>query len=99
MQVLLSAVHSDNRVQKGQTPAMDILQCLRKYGQRLDSDIAEETGIALATVRERFALLTGEVITCQLTRFENGKPVEACLYRASGYFPPPAPGRKPKPLA
>ena len=38
---------------------MDILQCLQKYGQRLDSEIAEETGVALARVRERFALLTG----------------------------------------
>jgi transposase InsO family protein len=48
---------------------MDILQCLQKYGQRLDSEIAEETGVALARVRERFALLTGtgEVITCKLT--------------------------------
>ena len=80
---------------------MDILQCLQKYGQRLDSEIAEETGVALARVRERFALLTGtgEVISCKLTRFENGKPVDTCLYRASGYFPPPAPGRKPKPPA
>jgi hypothetical protein len=78
---------------------MDILQCLRKHGQRLDSEIAEETGVALAKVRERFAVLTGtgEVITCKLTRFHNGEPVDACLYRASGYFPPPAPGRKPKP--
>ena len=80
---------------------MDILQCLRKHGQRLDSEIAAETGVALATVRERFALLTGtgEVITCKLTRFEDGKPVDAYLYRASRYFPPAAPGRKPKPLA
>ena len=101
MQVIVSRVHSDNRVRKGQTPLMDILQCLRKHGQRLDSEIAAETGVALATVRERFALLTGtgEVITCKLTRFEDGKPVDACLYRASGYFPPPAPGRKPKPPA
>jgi len=100
-QVLVSQVHGDNRVKKAQTSLMDILQCLRKYGQRLDSEIAEETGVALAHVRERFALLTGtgEVITCKLTRFENGKPVDACLYRASGYFPPPAPGRKPKPPA
>jgi hypothetical protein len=100
-QVLVSRVHSDNRVQKGQTGVVDILQCLRKHGQRLDSEIAEETGVALATVRERFALLTGtgEVITCKLTRFENGKPIDTCLYRASGYFPPAAPGRKPKPPA
>jgi hypothetical protein len=56
---------------------MDILQCLQKYGQRLDSEIADETGVTLAIVRERFALLTGtgKVITYKLTRFENGKPV------------------------
>jgi transcription initiation factor IIE alpha subunit len=60
-------------------PMMDILQCLRKYGQRRDSEIAEETGVALAEVRERFALLTGtgEVITCKLTYFENGKPIDS----------------------
>ena len=77
---------------------MDILQCLQKYGQRLDSEIAEETGVALAKVRERFALLTGtgEVITCKLTRFEDGKPREGWLCRVSGYIPPAAPGRKAK---
>ena len=88
-----------NASKRGRLPAMDILQCLRKYGQRLDSEIAEETGVALANVRERFALLTstGEVISCKVTRFENGKPVDAYLYRAAGYFPPPARGRKPTP--
>jgi DNA-binding IclR family transcriptional regulator len=80
---------------------MDALQCLKKYGQRLDTEIADETGVALATVHSHLAVLSdrGEVITCKLTRFENGKSVEALLYRASGYFPPRAPGRKamPKP--
>ena len=78
---------------------MDVLECLKKYGQRLDSEIAEETGVALTVVRERLAALasSGAVIACKLTRFENGTPIDACLYRASGYFPPPAPGRKPKP--
>ena len=42
--------------------------------------VCEKCGVevALAKVRERFALLTGtgEVITCKLTRFENGKPVD-----------------------
>ena len=54
---------------------MDILQRLRKHGQRFDSEIAAETGFALATVRERFALLTGigEVITCKLTRLGLGQ--------------------------
>ena len=30
----------------------DILQCLKKYGQRLDLEIAKEMGIPLATVRQ-----------------------------------------------
>ena len=44
---------------------IDILQCLEKYGERLDSQIAEETGVPLAAVRERAAGLaaTGALIT------------------------------------
>jgi transcription initiation factor IIE alpha subunit len=78
---------------------VEILECLEMHGQRLDYEIAEETGISLAKVREQFAALTGtgRVITCRITRFDKGKPVYAFLYRASGYFPRPAPGRKPKP--
>ena len=77
---------------------MEILDCLKKHGQRLDAEIADETGIALSEVRENLASLTraGKVISCKLTRFEGGKSVDALLYRASGYIPPPAPGRKPK---
>ena len=77
---------------------MDVLECLKKHGQRLDSEIAEETGVALATVHERLDVLarSGAVIACKLTRFENGIAVDALLYRASGYFPPLAPGRRPK---
>ncbi|MEP7181843.1 MAG: helix-turn-helix domain-containing protein [Betaproteobacteria bacterium] len=77
----------------------EILQCLKKYGQRLDSEIAKETGVPLATVRQRVAGLaaTGAVITCNLTRFENGKRTDSWLYRISGYIPPAAPGRKAKP--
>jgi hypothetical protein len=80
---------------------MDILSCLKKYGQRLDSEIAAEVNMSLADVRTGFAKLSesGEVIACKLTRFENGKPIDALLYRASGYFPRPAPGRKSKPPA
>jgi len=76
----------------------ELLLCLKKYGQRLDWEIAEETGMSLVDVRQNFASLsaTGEVIACKLTRFENGKPIDSLMYRASGYFPPAAPGRKPK---
>jgi len=77
----------------------DILHCLKKHGERLDSEIAEEMGMPLATVRERLASLaaTGLVVTCNLTRFEDGKRIEGWLCRVSGYIPPAAPGRKPKP--
>jgi DNA-binding IclR family transcriptional regulator len=80
---------------------VEIIDCLKKYGQRLDLEIARETGVPLATVRERLVALaaTGAVITCHLTRFEKGKRIEAWQCRVSGYVPPLAPGRKaaPKP--
>ena len=77
---------------------VEILECLKKYGQRLDLEIAKEIGVPLATVRTRLVGLaaTGEVITCHLTRFEGGKRIEALQCRVSGYIPPPAPGRKAK---
>ncbi len=75
---------------------VDVLACLRKYGQRLDLEIAKETGVPLEEVRERLSALaaTGAVITCNLTRFEKGKRVDAWQCRVSGYVPPLAPGRK-----
>jgi len=78
---------------------IEILQCLKKYGQRLDLEIAKEMDMPLATVRERLVGLTetGAVIMCNLTRFENGKRIDAWQCRVSGYVPPLAPGRKAKP--
>ena len=80
------------------TALPQILECLKKHGERLDSEIAAETGMPIALVRERAAGLaaTGAVVTCNLTRFENGKRIDARLYRVSGYIPPAAPGRKAK---
>jgi predicted ArsR family transcriptional regulator len=77
---------------------IETLKCLKKYGQRLDLEIAKEMGVPLALVRQRLADLaaTGAVITCSLTRFENGKQIDAWQCRVSGYVPPLAPGRKAK---
>lgn len=77
---------------------IEILDCLKKYGQRLDLEIAKEMGLPLALVRQRLAGLaaTGAIITCSLTRFEGGKRIEAWQCRVSGYVPPLAPGRKAK---
>jgi transcription initiation factor IIE alpha subunit len=76
---------------------MEIMECLRKHGQRLDVEIAEETGMAIANVRERLAAMasTGAVIVCKVTRFERGTASDACLYRVAGYAPPRSAGRKP----
>ncbi|MDQ6619779.1 MAG: ArsR family transcriptional regulator [Pseudomonadota bacterium] len=76
---------------------MGVLECLKKHGQRFDLEIAEETGMSIEAVRRQLAELakTGEVITCQVTRFEKGKPVGSLQCRVSGYHPPKAPGRKP----
>jgi predicted ArsR family transcriptional regulator len=76
----------------------DVLQCLKKHGQRLDLEIAEETRVPLAAVRERLSELcaAGAVVMCRLTRSEGATTIEAWLCRLSGYVPAPAPGRKPK---
>lgn len=77
---------------------IEILQCLKKYGQRLDLEIAKEMGMPLAAVRQRLTGLaaTGAVVKCNLTRFEGGKRIDAWQCRVSGYVPPVAPGRKAK---
>ena len=77
---------------------IEVLQCLKKYGQRLDLEIAKEMGVPLATVRQSLTGLaaSGEIVTCSLTRFDHGKRIDAWQCRVSGYVPPPASGRKAK---
>ena len=77
----------------------DVLQCLKKHGQRLDLEIAAEMRVPLATVRSGLAELSaaGAVVMCSLTRYEGGKAIEALQCRLSGYVPKPAPGRKAQP--
>jgi DNA-binding IclR family transcriptional regulator len=76
----------------------EILDCLKQHGQRLDSELARETGVPIAKVRLRLGELaaTGAIITCNLTRFEHGKRIDGLMCRMSGWVPPPAPGRKAK---
>lgn len=76
----------------------EILQCLKKHGQRLDLEIAMELRVPLATVRQHLTALagTGEAVVCKTIQFEKGRQFEAWQCRVSGFFPPAAPGRKPK---
>ena len=74
-----------------------ILQYLKKHGQQLDSEIAAATGIPLPKVRISLSALSarGEISSCSVTRFNDGKPLVGMLCRVAGFIPPAAPGRKP----
>jgi len=76
----------------------EILKYLKTRGEQLDSEIATATGIPLDSVRRHVSALSsrGEVMTCQSTRFREGKKIEGLLCRIAGYIPPAAPGRKSK---
>ena len=77
----------------------ETLQCLKRHGQRLDLEIAKEMGVPLVTVRQHLSALADrrEAIMCKTIRFESGRQLEAWQCRVSGFIPPAAPGRKPKP--
>jgi hypothetical protein len=89
--------HPRNRKQ-GVPALQEILKYLKDRGERLDSEIATDTGISLENVRLHVSALSarGEVMLCQSIRFNNGKRSEGLLCRIAGYIPPAAPGRKSK---
>jgi hypothetical protein len=76
--------------------ATKILQYMKIHGQKLDREIAKDTGISLIQVRITIAELQNlkEISSCSVINFENGVAIEGILCRFSGYIPPAAPGRK-----
>jgi len=78
---------------------IEILQYLKKHGQRFDFEVAEEMGVSLSSARASLVALidTGQAIVCTVTRFDNGKRIDAWQCRVAGFVPPAAPGRKAKP--
>jgi hypothetical protein len=76
----------------------EILQYLKKHGERLDAEIAEAAGLSLSKTRLHLAELAakGEVMVCDSIRFEKGKKIEGIRCRLSGFIPPAKPGRKAK---
>jgi hypothetical protein len=76
----------------------DILLFLKTNGERLDTEIAEATGLSLAKVRVHLAELAakGEIMACHSIKFEKGKKIEGISCRLAGFIPPAAPGRKSK---
>ena len=75
----------------------EVLQYLKKHGQRLDSEIAADMGIALEQVQQHISDLAalGEISKCSVTRFNGDERFEGILCRPSGFSPPASPGRKP----
>ena len=76
-----------------------VLEYLKKHGQKLDREIAQQTGIPLEAVHASIQELetTKAVSSCRVTNFDNGVAIEGRLCRISGYIPPAAPGRKSSP--
>lgn len=94
--LVYNALHS--RTFSGNKPMNEILQYLKKHGERLDSEIALATGTSLAKVRLHLSELSDkrEIMTCHSIRYEKGKKIEGIRCRLTGYIPPAAPGRKSK---
>lgn len=76
----------------------EILLYLKTNGERLDTEIAEATGLTLAKVRVQLAELAakGEIMACHSIKYEKGKKIEGISCRLAGFIPPAAPGRKSK---
>jgi predicted transcriptional regulator len=74
----------------------EILQFLKKHGERTDREIADALGIPLADMQLQLAELASknQVMLCQSTKFVKGKEIKATICRIAGFTPPAAPGPK-----
>ncbi len=76
----------------------EILQYLKKHGERTESQIAEATGIQLSVLNQYLVELKekNQIMMCHSTKFVDGNKIEAVICRISGFIPPSKPGAKPK---
>ena len=74
----------------------EILQYLKLHGEKLDTEIAEATGLSVEAIRIQLTSLAAksEVMVCQSTRYVMGNKIESMSGRISGFIPKAAPGRK-----
>jgi hypothetical protein len=79
-------------------PEAQILQYLKTHGEKLDTEIADATGIPLAKTRLCLTELATkrEIMLCDSIRFEKGKEIKAISCRISGFIPKAKPGAKSK---
>ena len=76
----------------------EILEYLKKHGERPDTAIAADTGIPLSQIHLHLAELKSkrQVMLCDSIKYIKGKEVKATICRISGYIPPAKPGVKAK---
>jgi hypothetical protein len=74
-----------------------LLQYLKTHGEQLDADLSKALRTPMAQIRKDIAQLAaaGEVICCQVTRFNGDKKIEGVSCRMAAYAPPRATGPKP----
>jgi predicted transcriptional regulator len=74
-----------------------ILEYLKNKGEQMDADVARALDVPPAVVRKHIAELSssGELISCQVTRYEGSRKVEGVACRLAGYTPRWSHGRKP----
>lgn len=76
----------------------EIIQYLKTYGERLDTEIAAATGFTLDITRQHLSVLAAnnEVMACHSIRYEKGKKIEGISCRLVGMIVKAKPGNKPK---
>jgi len=74
-----------------------IISHLKVGGEQLDLDIARALRLPLDVVRKNIEYLSanGDVMTCQVVRFQGGNKIEGLSCRMAGFIPPRTAGRKP----
>jgi len=74
-----------------------ILEYLKNKGEQMDAEVAKALHLPQAVVQKHIAELSssGEVISCQTTRYVGNKKIEGVSCRLAGYTPRWSPGRKP----
>jgi DeoR/GlpR family transcriptional regulator of sugar metabolism len=76
----------------------EILEYLKKNGEKLDAEIAEANKLSLSTTRQYLAELAakGKVMTYRSTRFVEGQKIEGIRCRLTGFNPHATPSQKQK---
>ena len=70
-------------------PTTQILQYLKTYGEKLDTEIADAVGISVVKTRGYLSELTekGEVMSCHTIRFVKGKKLRGSVAGCQDLFP------------